>query len=111
MPPRTASRYTFSQGLSNERGLFLSDRVPFRFQNFPDNRQHVVVQGEDLFMLAARYFSPIANPDQLWWIIADFQPEPVFDPTVAIAEGRVLSIPSIAVVHEQILHEQRRLLT
>ena len=110
MPPRVFSRYQFCDGLvtPTER-LFLSDRTPYLFQSFEDNRQHIVTGGETLGGLASRYFEGIADPpDQLWWIIADFQPEPIFDPTLLLDEGRVLQIPSIRTVREVIFNENRR---
>jgi hypothetical protein len=57
-----------------------TEREPFRFRAFPDNRQHVVQQGKTLFSLAGRYFAPLPRASGLWWVIADFQPDPVHDP-------------------------------
>ena len=109
MPPRRLSRFMFSAALldSGER-LFLTDREPFRFQSLPGNRQHLVKEGETLFSLAGRYFAPLPRPAGLWWIIADFQPDPIHDPTLALDVGRGLVIPSVRVVTEEILSEQRR---
>jgi hypothetical protein len=109
MPPRIYSRFTFSQAIldGNER-LFLTDREPFRFQSLPDNRQHIVQQGESLFSLAGRYFASLPRPAGLWWIIADFQPDPIHDPTLALDVGRSLVVPSVRVVTEEILSETRR---
>jgi hypothetical protein len=109
MPPRRFSRFTFSSAvLDGDERLFLTDREPFRFQLLPDNRQHVVQQGETLFSLAGRYFVPLPRPAGLWWIIADFQPDPIHDPTLALDVGRGLLIPSVRVVTESILSEARR---
>ena len=41
-------------------------------------------------------------------MIADFQPGPIHDPTLALDVGRALVIPSVRVVTEEILSEQRR---
>jgi len=115
MPPRLYSRYMFCVGLRDEQERFyLSERDPFVFQNFPDNRTHVVADGETLWSLAARYFQGFEDPALLWWIIADFQPDaesnpaPIFDPTIALAPGTKLVIPSIQTVQNEIFHEQRR---
>lgn len=110
MPPRRYSRYTFSSGILDEsERLFLTDREPYRFRPLPDNRQHVVKEGDTLFSLAGRYFAPLPRPAGLWWIIADFQPDPIHDPTIALEVGRVLVVPSVRTVVEEVFSEKRRL--
>ncbi len=109
MPPRRLSRFAFSSAvLDEDERLFLTEREPFRFRSFPDNRQHVVQQGETLFSLAGRYFAPLPRPAGLWWVIADFQPDPVHDPTLSLDVGRAIFIPSVRVVTEEIFSEKRR---
>jgi len=41
-------------------------------------------------------------------VIADFQPDPVHDPTLSLDLGRVLFIPSVRVVTEEVFAEARR---
>ena len=109
MPPRRFSRFSFSAAVLDDAGrLFLTEREPFRFRSFPDNRQHVVQQGDTLFSLAGRYFAPLPRPSGLWWVIADFQPEPIHDPTLALDLGRVVFIPSVRVITEEVFAEARR---
>ena len=109
MPPRRFSRFAFSAAVLDEgERLFLIDREPFRFRALPDNRQHVVQQGDTLFSLAGRYFAPLPRPAGLWWLIADFQPDPVHDPTLSLDLGRLLFVPSVRVVSEEIFAEKRR---
>ena len=109
MPPRRSSRFTFSSAvLDDQERLFLADREPFRFRVFPDTRQHVVQQGDTLFSLAGRYFAPLPRAAGLWWVIADFQPDPVHDPTLALEPGRIVLVPSVRVVTEEIFAETRR---
>lgn len=109
MPPREYSRHTFTETLSDSKGRsFLSDRIPFRFQKFSDTREHIVQQGETLYSLAGRYFVPIVRPAGLWWVVADFQPQPIYDPTIQLQPGRRLFIPSVRTVVETILNENRR---
>lgn len=109
MPPRRFSRYSFSAAVLDDAGrLFLTEREPFRFRTLPDNRQHVVQQGDTLFSLAGRYFAPLPRPSGLWWVIADFQPEPIHDPTLALDLGRVVFIPSVRVITEEVFAEARR---
>jgi hypothetical protein len=109
MPPRLRSRHTFTLGVLDESDrTWLTERVPYRFRVFADNRQHVVAQGDTLWTLAARYFRALPRPAGLWWIIADFQPEPIIDPTVRLRIGSVVVIPSVRTVIERIFDETRR---
>ncbi len=109
MPPRQLSRHTFTASVPNSaRQSWLIDRIPFRFREFPDNKRYSVQQGDTLFHLAAKNFKPIVRPAGLWWILADFQPVPIHDPTIQLLPGRVLIIPSVRTVNESILSERRR---
>ena len=109
MPPRRMSRHTFTLGVTDEDDrLTLTDRVPFRFVERADTRQHRVGEGDTLQTLAGRYLAPLPNACRLWWVIADFQPEPIHDPTIAVAPGTVLHIPSVRTVLEEVFSEERR---
>lgn len=109
MPPRRYSRYTFCAGVLDEAGrLFLTEREPYRYRALPDNRQHVVKEGETLFTLAGRYYSALPRPAGLWWVIADFQPDPIHDPTLQLEPGRALVVPSLRTVLEEVFSEKRR---
>ena len=109
MPPRRWSRFTFCTALQDDDGiLFLTEREPFGYQPFADNRLHVVQEGESLFTLAGRYFAPLPRPAGLWWVIADFQPEPILDPTIALTPGATLVIPSLQTIQAEIFNERRR---
>ena len=109
MPPRRWSRFTFCTALQDDDGiLFLTEREPFGYQPFTDNRLHVVKEGESLFTLAGRYFAPLPRPAGLWWVLADFQPEPILDPTLALTPGTTLVVPSLRTVQEEIFNEHRR---
>lgn len=102
--PRTGSRYAATIATEREDGVFvLDDRAPFRFHDRPDNRTHVVVHGDTLFHLAGRYFAPLPRACGYWWVIAEFQPEPIVDPTLELEVGRELLIPSIRVLTDEIL--------
>jgi hypothetical protein len=110
MPPQLHSRYQFCGAFADPvtGKLVLTDREPFRFAPFPDNRQHLVSSSDSLTRLAARYFAPIPDAALLWWIIADFQPDPIFDPTLVLEVGRVLTIPSLQTVLTEVFNESRR---
>jgi ribosomal protein S18 acetylase RimI-like enzyme len=68
----------------------------------------VVAQGESLFDLAGRYFAPLPRACGFWWAIADFQQDPIIDPTLELEVGRRLLIPSVRVLTDVILSERRR---
>ncbi len=108
MPPRVGSRYSSSLGVLDAEGRrFLTEREPFRFREFPDTREHVAAQGDSLFTLAGRYFAPLPRACGFWWAIADFQPDPVFDPTLELEIGRRVFIPSVRVLTDAILAGER----
>jgi len=109
MPPRRFSRIEFTLGIRDDAGrLLLTDREPFRFRPLPDNRIHEAKEGESLFTIAGRFFRPRPRAAGLWWIVADFQPDPILDPTLPIEPGRRVFVPSLRTVDEEILSERRR---
>lgn len=108
MPPRRHSRYTFSKARRDSEGdLILSDPEPYKYRPFSDNRVHVVKEGDSLFSLAARYFRGFQRPDGLYWIIMDFQPIPIHDPTLKLTVGSIIIVPSLRTVIEEIFSERR----
>jgi len=109
MAPRTGSRHSFALGLRDGLAqLFLTEREPYRFREHTDTRIHVVAQGDTLFDLAGRYFAPLPRACGFWWVLADFQPDPIVDPTLELEAGRRLFVPSLRVLTDVILSEQRR---
>ncbi len=109
MPPQIRSRFIFTTGFDDADSIkLLSEREPFRFQQFSDTRIHTVKEGDKLFNLAGRFFRPLARSAGLWWIIADFQPAPIVDPTIELILGQQLVIPSVPTVLNIILGEQQR---
>ena len=112
MPPRRNSRHLYTVGIMNptdsQDRLFLTSRVPYRFSDLRDNISHTVDQGDTLHNIASRYYAPFTRPAGLWWVIADFQPRPVHDPTVRLTPGSVVIIPSLRTIQEEIFNEDRR---
>lgn len=112
MPPRKYSRYTFCQATQQADGtLMLADYEPFPFQPLEDNTQYVAAAGDTWFTIAGRAFAPLPRPAGLYWILLDFQPQPVLDPTVPPAPGTPIWIPSVRTVTELIFSESRRQVT
>lgn len=109
MAPRTGSRHSFTLGVLDEQDRrFLSEREPYRFREHTDTRVHVVVQGDTLASLAGRYFAPLPRACGFWWVLADFQPDPIVDPTLELDLGRRIFVPILRVLTDVILSEQRR---
>lgn len=109
MPPRKFSRHTFTRAiLDDSEHLVLTEPEPFRFVSFSDNSLHVVSDGDTVFTLAGKYFSELPRAAGLWWVIADFQPEPIHDPTRKLRAGSLLVIPSLRTVIEEVFGERRR---
>lgn len=117
MPPRQFSRFTYSTAFlevlpdgTSTGALILTDPEPFRFRSFRDNRIHTVVEGDTLFSLAFQHFRPLPRPSGFYWIIMDFQPDPIHDPSLRLTKGRQLVIPSVRTVLEEVFSEKRRAL-
>jgi hypothetical protein len=110
VPPRQYSRHTFTSAvLDDEERLYLTTREPYRYLAFQDNLQHVVRQGESLETIANRYYQGFTdNPSRLWWVLADFQPEPIIDPTLELEPGSIIVVPSVRTLVEEVFSELRR---
>jgi len=108
-PPTRFSRHRFSRGLKDDEGReYLTDRLVYGYRDLPDNVPHEVREGDTLWGLAARYFVGVENAALFWWVIADFQPEPISDPTLALVPGEVVVVPSVATLLTRILVENRK---
>lgn len=108
MPPQFPSRHLYSLTLVRSDGYsLLSNREPFRFLPLTDTIVHVVAGGDTLFNIAGRYYKGFPRPAGLWWIIADFQPDPIIDPTIALGESSTIFVPSVRTVVERILSDTR----
>ena len=111
MPPKINSRHEFTNAFDDiiTGKRILSSRVPFRFQDRSDNIRHTAGSGETLFTIAGKLFKGmIDRPAGFWWIIADYQPEPIIDPTLKIPDGTVLVAPSERTIQEEIFNPKRR---
>lgn len=109
MPPRVLSRHTFTEirTLTSGSSQFLTDRVPFSFRKLDDTIPYTVSEGDTLWSLAGRFYQGLPRPSGLWWAIADFQPSPIFDPTIRLEPGTLLFIPSLRTVQELIFDADR----
>ena len=109
MAPRTGSRHSFTLGVADDEARrFLTEREPYRFKAHTDTRVHLVAQGDTLSELAGRYFAALPRACGFWWVLADFQPDPIVDPTLELDVGRRLFVPSLRVLTDVIQSTQRR---
>jgi hypothetical protein len=114
--PGRFSRYRFCGVYTDARGRkFFGPRPRFLYRDLPDNRMHPVREGDTLHRLAHRYFPGLGppaldgepRPAELFWVIGDFQPEPIFDATIRLERGGILIVPSVVTVESQILTDAR----
>jgi hypothetical protein len=110
MPPRQYSRHLYCLGYQDQLGdhpVFMRARIPFRYQQRSDNILVVAKSGDTFYSLAGRYYSSLPRGCGLWWAIADFQPQPVHDPTLQLAAGQVVVVPSLRTVLEEVFDDSR----
>jgi hypothetical protein len=106
--PGIVSRHQTAYGYYDESNIpFLGDRSPYFYRELTDNIVHKVVEGDTLQNLAYRYYQALSegvnSAAQLWWVIADFQPEPIHDPTRSLTPGSYVVLPSLNTVQTEIL--------
>jgi hypothetical protein len=95
----------YTEDREDEReAIYLGDRAPIQFVDDPENSMYVVRGGDTLQSLADKFFPGSDNPAELWWILAEFQPTPIVDPTLRLEPGTVLVIPSPSMVNT-LLHQ------
>lgn len=98
------SRYRFCTIERDGAGrLYHGPRPHFAYRDLPDTIEYTTSDGDTLGHIAARFYARYPRPASLFWIIADFQPEPIRDPFARIPPGMKLFIPSPTVVLTQIL--------
>ena len=84
--------------------MYLDDREPFTYREKADTIVHVAREGDTWERLAQLYYSGISErASGLWWVICEFQPQIVVDPTLAIPNGSLVYVPSMLVAQTEIL--------
>jgi hypothetical protein len=109
VPPRLHSRHSFTKAYTDGDKQFLTQRVPFPYEDRRDNVVYIVKDGDFLEGLAARMFAPLNDPPtfsaaSLWWVIMDYQPTPIHDPTIRLVAGTKLIIPSLRTVQDRVFN-------
>lgn len=103
-----SSRFRWSEIYQDEQGRrFLGPRPRFGYRPLPDNREHPIRGGERLWHVSQLSFPDHPRAGALYWVIADFQPEPILDPTILLPEGHRLVIPSVRTLETLILATDR----
>lgn len=109
MPMFSLSRYRYCTVYEDSEGCqFLDEREPFRYSDEPDNVYHTVREGDTWWGLAHRYFDGIPRACGLWWLLCEFQPEPIIDPTIILATGSIVVVPSIRLIRTKVFNEDRK---
>ena len=84
---------------NGNRYIYIQSREPISYRSDGKNQMYVVRAGDTLEILASRFFNGFPTPARLWWLLAEYQPEPIFDPTLQLEPGLLLVIPSVTQVH------------
>ena len=107
--PGPRSIYRFCVAYDDLDGnRFLTDPEPFAYRELSDTIEHTVSDGDTLTKIAARYYAALPNPQQLWVVIAGFQPEPIHDPSVALVAGDKIFVPGLRTILTDVFAEARR---
>lgn len=96
------SRYRLSFVVSDEvRGIRynLLRRERVSFDSNAENRLYQAQSGENSFAVAAKHFRRYARPASLFWLVCEYQPTPILDPTTDLG-GRTIYIPPDSKVTE-----------
>lgn len=103
------SRYRYNRAyLDAAEQPYLDEREPVRYRSTPDNLYHSAQEGDTWWGLAQRYFVGHARASGLWWVICEYQPQPVVDPTLAIAAGTVVVIPPARLLRLEVFADSQR---
>ena len=109
MPVYPWSRYRYSYEYADDEDVsYIDEYEPFLYRDEADNRFHVAREGDTWWGLAHLYFQGIPRMCGMWWAIADFQPDRVIDPTLSIAAGQTVVIPSERLVRTKLFTPERR---
>ena len=113
MPALRNSRYQHSTTYTDTAGArFLTEPPLIPYVDSLDNKVHTVTGGESLQDIAHKYFGDFGSDTfpaaALWYIVAQFQPTPIIDPTLRLPAGLRLYIPSKAYVASRVFDKSRR---
>ncbi len=105
------NRYLFCIDHEDVNGnLALSRRVPYRFRELPDNRVHIGVEGQSIHDIAQIFYGGTYGERRsrdMFWIICDFQPQPILDCTLTVKAGQHIIVPSPTTIEAYISDPER----
>ena len=91
------------EGILRDRTtIYLGYPLTVTYQDLPENTRYIVRMGDRIDHLATAFYG---NP-RLWWVIAEFQEEPLMEP-FGLEPGTELTIPPYEFVMTQILTKGR----
>jgi hypothetical protein len=106
------SRYRYSTQFTEDGISYIDEREPFRYREDSGNRFHRVKSGDTWWGLAHLYFSGFERPAGLWWLICEYQPVPIIDPTIALdvqpGIGALVIIPSMSMIRDRVFNTSQR---
>ena len=96
MPAQPNSRYrTARRFIDDKNRRFIGVRRNVQYVDDPGNRIHIVKRGETLESIAHKRLPGFGGrSSDLYWILAEFQPNQILDPTQRLQPGQVIVIPS-----------------
>lgn len=98
------SRYRCAELIRTDAGKLKWDlRRRLEYMGHDDDIAYEVQPGDTWHILAYKFYGDEFGGADLWWVIADYQPEPVLDPTVMPTVGDILMIPAPNIVQDFIL--------
>ncbi len=108
MAMHASSRYRYNREyVADDNTRYLDEREPFRYRDEPDNRFHTAKDGDSWWGIAHSYFPSFPRSAGLWWVVAEFQPDNIVDPTIAIKGGTVIVVPSERLVRFEVFSPER----
>jgi hypothetical protein len=100
--PERRARVITDEGklVSGKTVEYMSLHDPFRYQERDDNLTYTARRGDRLEHIATVFY----RDPQLFWVLADFQPNPILNPLLPLEPGRVIYGPSVEVLEREILN-------
>jgi hypothetical protein len=96
-----ATRIDDSPGGKDDDAVVFQVPERLSYEDREDNTIHIVTEGERIYDLAQAYFARvIPNGIDIWEVLAQYQPEPIVDPSVPLAAGREIFIPPTDYIDE-----------
>ena len=106
--PQSRNRYN-TEYQDDDGNYYLDDREPYRFENEIDNLVIEAKEGDMLWHIAHKAFAGERRPCGYWWAIAEYQPDPIIDPTIQFSANQKIVSPSKRVLNNKIFNSEQRI--